>query len=227
MNDICLFLETSVFLGYAFPDDRWELAAKACLAALQKKYTSQTVENECSKKMDYSIRMIQQELLGFLRELKSKRGSDIFDENGRERLLDKTRELKIWPFLKSVVSDLDPTTTYIALDDRLRELLHEFLVEVDDRRTFIRTRINNLDIESWLRVDDYGTVQKQLRAAIPNPDDVEILLDAHDLTCHYKLELAFVTGDWKDIKQHEAQITGSTGIKRIMYLAEFDHHGAA
>jgi hypothetical protein len=215
-------LETSVFIGFAFPDDRWETAAKACLAAPQKKYTSQTVENEFSKKMDYSIRTIQRELLGFLRDLKHKRGTDIFDDAGRKRLLDKTRELKIWPFLKSMVSDLDPLTTYIALDDRLRELLHEFLAEVFARRTFLRTRINSVGIESWLRVDDYGTVQRQLRAIIPNPDDVEILLDAHDLTCHYKLELAFVTGDWKDIKQHEAQITSSTGIKRIVYLAEFE-----
>jgi hypothetical protein len=220
-------LETSVFIGFAFPDDRWESAAKACISSAQKKYTSKTVENEFGKKLEYSVRLIQREILVFLRDMKRRRGTDIVDEATRKRLLAETRDMKIGPFLISVVTGMDPSTTHLSFDEQLRDILHRFLADVEGRKTAIRTWIDHMDIESWLRVDSYETLQQQLRRSIPNHDDVEILLDAHDLASNQKLELAFVTGDWKDIKQHQSQITGSTGIKRIMYLAEFDHHGAA
>ena len=221
---ICLFLETSVFLGYAFPCDHWETAATVCLSSPQKKFTSNTVENELCKKLEYSVQRIQRELLGLLRDLKKKHGSGAIGEAGLKRLKDTARELKIRPFLESMIPDVAPENTYTDFDARVRNILHQFLAQVQLRRTTLRTWIDQVAIESWLRVVPYDTLRQQLIRSVPNSDDVEILLDAHDLATNQNLAISFVTGDLKDIKRNETAITGMTRIQKIMYLDEFRPH---
>jgi len=187
-----------------------------------RKYTSKTVENEFRKKLEYSVRKVQRELLAFLREQKGRRGTDTLDEAGRRRLLEASRGLVIGPFLASLLPEIGPSVTCSGFDERVRDILHQFLANVLERQAAVKTKIDGMEIESWLRVNPYDSIQRGLRRYVPNRDDVDILLDAHDLACTQNLDISFVTGDKKDIKRNEAGILGTVRLGRIVYLAEYE-----
>ncbi|MEW5936935.1 MAG: hypothetical protein AB1665_03835, partial [Candidatus Thermoplasmatota archaeon] len=82
--------------------------------------------------------------------------------------------------------------------------------------------LSKMDIESWSRFKPYTDIQAGLSALVANASDVELLLDAHDLVLELNVTLDFVTGDWTDIKDKEKGILALVGLRRIMYLAEFE-----
>jgi len=84
-------------------------------------------------------------------------------------------------------------------------------------------RINPQDIIPWARQRQDPAENQILITNIKNPFDVEILLDAHDLSLNRDLDkLEFVTGDKKDILKNEKIILSTLKISGIKYLAAFN-----
>ena len=221
---ICLFLDTAVFMGYVFPNDRWERAAYNCILTQRKKYTSSKVEGELRKKTKYARDKITIEIRKLVFSLSEKKQDSVVQDPDVQRILDRTGDTKILPTLKLVFSDpARKGITYGQLRDLLNNIQWDYLGMVHVRTKQAEEMITNLDIESWSRFASYPEIEAGLSAIVKNSSDVQLLLDAHDLASTQNVVLDFVTGDWNDIKGNEIGILALVKLKKITYLAEFEN----
>ena len=104
----------------------------------------------------------------------------------------------------------------------LRRLLGDYREFSLTRRAEIERRIKEMEIECWLRLQSYPDIERSLdRDGIQNDNDVQIILDAHDLCCNLPNEdITFVTVDREDIKAHENIILRETKLKGVWYLGD-------
>jgi hypothetical protein len=221
---ICLFLDTAVFMGYVFPNDRWERAAYNCILAKRKKFTSNKVEGELRKKTDYATRRIAGEMRRFAFDLSGKKPDTVVQDNDIQRILGSITDLKIGPALRELFGDpARKGITYGQLRELLNNIQWDYLGMVHVRTKQAEEMLAKLDIESWSRFAPYPEIEAGLSAIVKNSSDVQLLLDAHDLASTQNVVLDFVTGDWTDIKGNEIGILALVKLKKITYLAEFEN----
>ena len=71
------------------------------------------------------------------------------------------------------------------------------------------------------RLTDFSELYQVLSNSISDPDDIEVVLDAHDLACSIP-GLVFWTGDYAHIICNRKQIVYLTGLCDIRYLGAPD-----
>jgi len=112
--------------------------------------------------------------------------------------------------------------TFDQLKDELSSALHDYLAETHQCEKRIMQRINRSDIFPWTRRKHYPSEREALKKEIWNLYDIEILLDAHDLSLNKNLtSLEFITGDRKDIVRNESIILATLELASIKYLSSF------
>lgn len=222
-----LFLDTSVFLGYIFPQDRWEKDATACLLSTMKKYTSTSVESEMQKKIEYVRRTVRSEILGLIQSLSQQKDRAITDSEIK-RIEEGLRRSKIAPIVKELLNELkaknEKTSVFCT---EARNALRIFTAQIQTREDEIKEKIGRVEFESWTRYEEYEEIRKELSEWIANDDDIEILLDAHDLVVTVGMALEFVTSDYGDFKFCRDKNPAITKIARITFLPDFARRGSS
>jgi len=220
-----LFLDTSVFLGYIFPQDRWEKDATACLRSTMKKYTSTSVESEMQKKIEYVRRKVRSEILGLIQSLSQQKDRAITDSDVK-RIGEGVKKSKIAPIIRELLNELMIRNENISIFcSTARTALWNYLAQIQTRDDEIKKRIGRVEFESWTRYEEYEEIRKELSEWIANDDDIEILLDAHDLVVINGMVLEFVTADFEDFKFCKDKIPSIIKIDRIAFLSGFKSHG--
>jgi hypothetical protein len=108
------------------------------------------------------------------------------------------------------------------LEAALRTALNSYLADSYGREGKVMSRINPRDIFSWVRQGQYSQVAGKLQEQIHNQNDIEILLDAHDLSLIRKLaNLEFVTNDTKHILKNQILILSLLSLSAITPLDAF------
>jgi hypothetical protein len=220
-----LFLDTSVLLGYIFPKDRWEKSSMSCFNAPQKKWTSSSVEAEMYKKSAYVQRKVQKELLGLIMELSQGKDKPL-GESDLIRIQNGLSGSKLAPVVKDLMDEIKTRKPQISeACQQLRDALRGFLAHVRQREDELKNKMTALELECWTRHDDHIDIQKKLKKYIKNDDDIEILMDAHDLASVQQLILDFVTADYEDYKYFASEVRSIVKINRIAFLHEFKAPG--
>jgi hypothetical protein len=131
--------------------------------------------------------------------------------------------LRIARFLNWLAAQLkNEHLTFGDLVIRLREAERNYMSDAYLQETAIKKRIGAGDVVCWMRRVTYPSLKNQISVPIGDPDDVDILLDAHDLATNRKLtSLRFVTGDKEHIKDNEGLILRTLSISKVMYLLDF------
>jgi len=216
-----LFLDTSVLLGYIFPKDRWEKNSISCFNAPQKKWTSSSVDAEMQKKCAYVRRKVQKDLLSLIMDLSQGKDKPL-GESELVRIQNDLSGSKLEPMVMDLINEIKTRTPQISeACQRLREVLRGFLTYVQQHEDELKNKMTALELECWTRLDDYTDIQKKLAKYMKNDDDLEILLDAHDLALVRQLILDFVTADYDDYKYFESEVLSIVKINRIAFLHEF------
>ncbi len=216
-----LFLDTSVLLGYIFPKDRWEKNSISCFNAPQKKWTSSSVEAEMYKKSAHVQRKVQKELLSLIMDLSQSKDKPL-GESDLVRIQTELNGSKLAPMVKDLIDEIKTSNPQISeACQRLREVLRGFLTYVQQHEDELKNKMTALELECWARHDDYTDLQKKLEKFIKNDNDIEILLDTHDLALIQQLILDFVTADYDDYKYFKSEVTSIVKINRIAFLHEF------
>ncbi len=70
------------------------------------------------------------------------------------------------------------------------------------------------------RTSPYKELWGQFRPVMTDDDDIEVVLDAHDLSGKV-LEVVLITGDFRDIVSQKGMILAATAIRDIRYLGDF------
>jgi hypothetical protein len=126
--------------------------------------------------------------------------------------------------LNEIAKDIQDHRCYTPdqLPDILQDALNSYLADSNKSERQIISRINPGDISLWVRQQEYPTEKTALESRINNRNDVEILLDAHDLSVTGKItKLEFVTGDRIHIVTNSSHILSTLQLSGIRYLSTF------
>jgi hypothetical protein len=207
-----LFLDTNVLLGYTFETDHWNGKSLDVVSHRYAKYSSNTVATEFNFTSQSRIRKIKGMFNRFKREArlsKSKKAIEAYLK--RENFEIKDILLNIIQRCES--SDINDIINYVSqyqlsFEQRcLSNVLYLKQIITFHNRTTAHTDIYSLcELDGFVKDD---------------PDDVEIVIDAHDLGQTEK-PLLFVTGDYGHIFSRKEFIEDVTSIEEVIYLKHFD-----
>ena len=215
------FLDSNVIIGYHFPlTDGWGDAANVVFSRPDKKYTGTYVWEECfgtapsSGRCETIKRRIRKEFRKTLAALR--KGTEVndllkiivnnYDVKGEDCLIlrillliaEKSKNDRIL-----IIQNLDKAK--IEYED----ICFKRCQEMNDRSrlTVHRRVVGHRDI--WDKLCKY----------ISDKDDVEVLIDAHDVALA-PTDILFFTGDGGDIKRNKPEILKITRIADIHYLGD-------
>ena len=66
----------------------------------------------------------------------------------------------------------------------------------------------------------YRDIYQILQKIIPDPDDIEVVLDAHDVGHHFP-DIFLITGDGRHIYRNKASILPHIKIKDVKLLSDY------
>lgn len=108
------------------------------------------------------------------------------------------------------------------IPDLIQDALNHYLTDSHRGEKRVISRINPGDIFPWVRQQEYPAQKTALESKINNRNDVEILLDAHDLSVNERLtKLEFVTGDKNHIVNNSSHILSTLQLSGIRYLSSY------
>jgi hypothetical protein len=192
-----------------------------------KKFTSTSVESEMQKKVEYVRRKVRSEILGLIQSLSQQKDRAITDSDVK-RIGDGAKKSKIAPIIRELLNELMIRNEKISIFcSAARSALWNYLAQIQTREDEIKERIGKVEFESWTRYEEYKDIRNKLSEWIPNDDDIEILLDAHDLVVIVGMALEFITADYNDLKFCRDKIPAITKIDRITFLPEFTSRGSS
>lgn len=204
------FLDSNVILGFVFRhSDRQGEWACEIMENTEEKHSGYVVRTECfgekekSGRADQILQAISNEFLRAQAEIR-KYGVAGFRLRFDVRKFPRTGQILQGQFEKGRISD----------DSALRESLWSFEGEYQQRKN----RVLGGELVVWhdRRAEEYTALRDILRENIDNPNDVEVLLDAHDAGLRVG-RVVFVTGDWKDIGRNQdvicMHLTGVAEVK--------------
>jgi hypothetical protein len=207
------FLDSNVIIGYVFYSaDYWGIPAKNVIRSPVKKYSGTTVDRECfdlQKGKCVSIRReISSEFFKAVAHIEENQSTDflLYDaEKGKWKIIDILRTI-----LEDSGSDLD------LLKEDLREYQRRFEHELKKRQKSVK----ELVLFSY-RSKRYPGISTELRKIIRNLNDIEVVLDAHELALLHS-DLALITGDHKDILKNKDAILPLVSLGEIKDLRDFN-----
>lgn len=217
------FLDTGVFVGYVFRHDHWHQASCNCLSMESAKYTSTNVSAEFSNVVSKIRDEFRDELLIIIDRLHRKNQGDFVSHTDLGWLVMMGSKSRIARFLNWLATQLkQERLTFGQLVNRLRDAERNYMADTLTQEAAIKKRIGPKDVVCWMRRVTYPTLKNQISGQVGDLDDVDILLDAHDLAANKNLKsLEFITGDKEHIKDNEDLILKNLRIARIRYLLDF------
>jgi hypothetical protein len=207
------FRDNNVLIGYIFETDNWSSNSLVVMAHNSKKYSSDNVRRECSDIYDKSLRTLKQEFNKLKKEIKASRLFKI--ENIKSFLY--SNAFKITDVIIYFLRDHSYSTPQDALSG-LNNL----------QRTFeARCYGNYLNIDSLVtfhnRISPYKELYEIFKLngfVAEDPEDVEIVIDAHDLGLSIN-PLFLISGDYGHIVPRKKFIIENTSLKDVIGLGEF------
>lgn len=207
-----LFLDTNVLLGYIFETDNWNSKSLEVVNLCTPLYSSHDVCKECTYKYESKLKGILNEMRKFGREIRlSKSVDDLKSYLQDECIITGNILLE---FLSRHSAD-SPTELMKKFTEFQRgtetkcHLNHKFVLNkiVFHQRHLPHLDLYNLCVSCGFVLDD--------------PDDVEIIIDAHDLGLRIEA-LLLVTGDYKHIVPRRDFIINNTSLLDVIGLGEFN-----
>lgn len=204
------FLDSNVLIGYYFSvTDTWGFEATKVFEDSEKNFTSSTVCSECfGIENGGKCQTIKQSIVREFRRAIAQITRDPSTKN----LLSATGSWKIYPIIREIVTD--PVLSQRDLRKIIRTTMDEYDKRCEERLKNIR---NPALLSVHRRTEGYQRIWEALNPVIEDPDDVEIILDAHDLSGTV-LPLFMYTGDARNIYSHREKILELTKIVEIRYL---------
>jgi hypothetical protein len=204
------FLDSNVIIGYIFYQaDHWGVPAKNVIENEHNKHYGVFVHEECFGiqwgKCDTIAKRINSEFGRAITSLKRNQSVDI--------LLFDSEKWKISGIIQQIVSSSNSDLN--SLECRLRNVQRVFETECDDRREIIKKNVMR-----HTRRLPYRDMYQILQKIIPDPDDIEVVLDAHDVGHHFP-DIFLITGDGRHIYRNKASILPHTKIKDVKLLSDY------
>jgi hypothetical protein len=208
------FLDNNVLIGYIFETDHWNSKSLVVMAHNSEKYSSDNVKKECSDIYNKSLRTLRQEFNRLKKELRRSKTFKL--ETVKFFLYSNAFEITdiIINFLKS-----NSYSTPAEAISELNKLQREF-------ETLCHG--NYQDIDSFVIIHTRNKPYKKLYELFKSsgfveadPEDVEIVIDAHDLGLSTN-PLFLISGDYGHIVSRKELIRENTSIEEVIGLGEFD-----
>jgi hypothetical protein len=217
-------MDSTVLIGFCFKDDIWFSQSGFEFNSAKKKYISGRVQREFDINFKKIMGIVRNVLLRFNDEV-WKLNSDDIDGKKVNQILEMLKvydsRFELVDFIREMASKHSKKDTLIK---HILTALDEYRRVAFQRNGLLSNAITSTEIECWLRlsaIDRYEDIHSSLLSSgISNLDDIEILLDAHDLCCNNSHEIDFVTGDFHDIKKYEPEILSATKIHSIIFLGD-------
>ena len=222
---ICDFFDSNVFLGFIFEHDDWYSASCNCLNNDRVKYTSSNVIGEVEHKIYEIRRIVQDEILMLIHKLNKQRNSmDYMTLSDIGWMVNFVQKKKIKSFIESCVDELkEEQPTFNEMASRLRNGLNDYMNDTMKNEIEINRRINEKELNCWVRRLPYKDLKNCISQYVKDFNDVQILLDAHDLAAKNKsLSLTFITGDNNHIIRNKEKLSDVLDINDFDYLANYN-----
>lgn len=206
-----IFLDTNVMLGFVFETDKWNSKSFEVMKHSAIKYSSDSAQKECNNNYNTKLRKLLSELRKFKKEMrlaKTLRDVELFLQDAEfetgdilSKFLHRNSELK----LKDLINKFDELQ--LKTEQRCHLNYNHILKVVNiHSRSKPYTELYQLCVECGFVDSD--------------PDDVEIIIDAHDLSEKIN-PLFFITGDYRHIISRKEFIITNTSLSGVIGLGEF------
>jgi len=202
-----------VIIGYYFHSaDHWGKAAETVFADPEPNYTSNFVWCECfGVEGGGKCRDVYQKITREFRRAIShlKRGESLTS------LTTASSDWKTHDIIQRIVATYGPEPNnaliiFIAVKERYDEICFQRWANLENRELLMIHQ----------RTSPYKELWDRFHSAMTDDDDIEVVLDAHDLSGQV-LEVVLITGDFRDIVSHKGMILAATAIRDIRYLGNF------
>jgi hypothetical protein len=211
------FLDSNVIIGYCFfVADNWGNEATKIFEDPEKNFTSTTVCSECfGIENGGKCQTIKQTIVREFRRAIAQVTRDPSISN----LLSITRDWKIFPILKDIGAD--SAIRQKDLRDILRAAVNDYNRKYEERMDHIQDPAR---LTIHRRTEGYKGIWQALNPVMGDPDDVEVVLDAHDLAgtilpiFMYTGDFQNNTGDFQNIYTHRKKILELTEISEVHFL---------
>lgn len=207
-----LFLDTNVLLGYIFETDNWNSKSLEVVNHRNPLYSSLDVCNECTYKYESKLKGILNELRKFGKEIRLSKSVDDLESYVQDECI--------------ITGDILHEFLSRHSGDSQKELMSKFTEF--QRGTEIRCHLNHEFVlnkiifhQRHLPHADLYNLCASCGFVSDDPDDVEIIIDAHDLGLRIE-SLMLITGDYKHIVPRRAFIISNTSLSDVIGLGEFN-----
>lgn len=206
------FLDTNVLLGYIFETDNWNQKSLEVVNYHAPKYSSLDVCNECTHKYESKLKGILTELRKFGKKI---------------RLSKSIGELKSYLLDECIITGnillefLSRNNS--ASKNELIKKFTEFQYETEKRcHLNHKYLLNEITFhERHTSHSDLYTLCVSCGFVSEDADDVEIIIDAHDLGLRIET-LLLITGDYKHIVPRRKFIISNTSLSDVIGLGDFN-----
>ena len=206
------FHDSNVLIGYYFHTaDTWGQAATSVFDDPEMNYTSTSVWDECfGIENDGRCNTIENKILGEFRRAITALKRDPSSES----LAAKAEEWRIRGIVVQAVSctDGDATAT-LKLLEKLKGCYEQEcmqrLIHLEDKKVLVCHQ----------RRAGYNEIYHFLSVSIDDKDDIEVVLDAHDLALEVP-DLVFWTGDHNHIVRNREQVLVQTDLLDVRFLGD-------
>lgn len=219
-----VFFDSNVILGFCFAGtDKWGSAAVAAMETSDVKYTSKGVWRECFGDEEKDGRAhtmhkkLRYQVLAFCRYLRDNGSNDLYNLSDGGEIPDKMMKFSL--LLESIKKEIKQGGT-------VNELWAKTLLShIEDMLLQAKSKLKE-QLKFHDRRAPYTDLYKELSNEITNrgidldKDDLEIILDAHDLAITVE-RLILVTADKKHIVKATQIIRKLTKIYNVCYLEKF------
>lgn len=207
------FLDNNVLIGYIFENDHWNSNSLVVMVCTSNRYSSDNVKRECFDIYNKTLRTLRQEFYRLKKELRASRIFKI--ETTKSFLYSNAFEIA------DIIIDFLRDYSYSTPEEAISGLNNL-------QRTFeARVHGNYLNIDSLVifhsRINAYKELYEIFKLngfVAEDPEDVEIVIDAHDLGLSIN-PLLLISGDYGHIVSRKEFIKENTSLKDVIGLGEF------
>lgn len=210
------FIDSNVVIGYYFDyTDHWGKDALKVFNSQKQIHSGSNVRRECFGPDDNSGRCNTIKKI-VLKEF-SKAVSQLIRTKSSSELI-ATAFAEKWR-IKDIISDMysiyeDNISSFV---DEIRKVKRKFESDCNKRSEII---LRGDAVIFHNRSESYSHIYQLLGPKIDDPDDIEVILDAHHVVS-MGTNILFISGDYGHIVKNKTFIVQNTAIEQIIPLGNF------
>ncbi|WP_048040091.1 hypothetical protein [Methanosarcina mazei] len=209
-----LFLDTNVLLGYIFETDHWNYKSLEVVNCFTPKYSSLDVCKECTYKYESKLKGILSELRKFGRKIRLSKTLDDLESYLRDECVITGDILIEFLNLNTNVSKNELMIRFTEFQRGTEKRCHSNYKYLLNEITFHQRHVS---------YDDLYNLCLACGFVSDDADDVEIVIDAHDLGLKIDT-LLLVTGDYNHIVPRRVFIINNTSLSDVIGLGQFNRN---